>query len=501
MNRDDRFNCWEFMNCGREPGGDRVGELGVCPAAEDRSFDGLNRGRNAGRLCWAVAGTFCGGEVQGSFVEKRRSCMDCDFFQHVHREEGSGNGRTGFLEFLSDAQPAFLAQLTCRHDRAGERFITQGETDGTAYIIDRGACLAVVEKNGGLHPVGHRGEGDIVGDLALLTGEPQPAHVEAQTDATLWVLPRRAFEDLSKEDPDLLDFLTELTADRLDSRRPVADRRIGKYTATEIIGRGGYSIVYRGVHTGLDLPVAIKMMRHDMAADPDFLAGFRNEAKMIAALDHDNIVRVYDIEERFRTVFIIMEHVRGESLQSLLRRLKRLPPRLIVSFLLQICAGLAYAHRKGIIHRDIKPDNIIVGPDDRIKILDFGLACPPGADDCRIGTVFYLAPEQITGDRIDPRTDIYRLGVAAYEMAIGTRPFPGASAGSSSKPAAGTRPSATRPPPKPCPPSTPSPRRPRHRRPLHRPQNPKNDRPFPDLRRPPGRRVEPPAGGVFGKGG
>ncbi|MBT8363703.1 MAG: serine/threonine protein kinase, partial [Deltaproteobacteria bacterium] len=228
-----------------------------------------------------------------------------------------------------------------------------------------------------------------------------------------------------KEDPELLEFLTELVASRFDSRRPTADRVIGKYMATDIIGRGGYSIVYRGLNTDLSMPVAIKMLRHNLAMDPDFIGGFRNEAKTIASLKHRNILRVYDIEERFNTVFIIEELVEGESLENMLRRLKCIPPKLAISFLIQICSGLQYAHKKGIIHRDINTSNIFVQQNDRLKLLDFGLSCPIGTEDfASFGTMAYMAPEQIESEPMDQRTDIYALGITAFEMLAGERPFP-----------------------------------------------------------------------------
>jgi serine/threonine protein kinase len=194
---------------------------------------------------------------------------------------------------------------------------------------------------------------------------------------------------------------------------------------TDIIGRGGYSIVYRGSHTGLSMPIAIKMMRHNMAMDPEFLKSLRNEAKTIANLTHDNIIRVLDIEERFRTVFIIEELVDGESLNDLLVRLGSLSPKLAVDYLIQICSNLEYAHQKGIIHRDINSTNIFVKRDDKIIILDFGLACPIGTEDfASYGTVAYMAPEQIESEKLDERTDIYALAITAYEMLTGRRPFP-----------------------------------------------------------------------------
>ena len=281
-----------------------------------------------------------------------------------------------------------------------------------------------LKKNGELHPVDHYGEGDIIGGLGILTGEPRRAHVEAETDMDLWIMTKDQFDEIADKDPDLLNFLTELVADRLDSRRPTAYRTIGKYVTTDIIGRGAFSIVYKVTHSGLNMPVVIKMMRHDMALYPDFLERFHNEAKTIAGLSHDQIVNVYDFEERYKTLFIIMEYLKGDSLKDMIGHLRVIPPRLAANYLYQICSALAYAHGCGIIHRDINPSNIIVQPNDRVKILDFGLACPPGTEDfSNIGTPYYMAPEQIDGDPVDPRTDIYALGITAFEMVTGRRPF------------------------------------------------------------------------------
>lgn len=421
-----KLNCWEFNECGREPGGESADELGLCPAASDASFNGINCGKNGGRLCWAVAGTFCEGEVQGTFAEKRQSCTECDFFKLVRSEEGSPDSHTKFLRFVSqEGRSPIFSHMGYKHVKAGERFIVQGQVENTAYIIQRGSCLVIVEKDGELHPVDHYGEGDIVGGLGILSEEPRLAHVEAETDMELWVLKKEQFDQVSEKDPALLNFLTELVASRFDSRRPTGYRAIGKYLTTDIIGRGGHSIVYRGLHAGLNMPVAIKMMRHNLAMDPDFLRSFREEAKIIASLDHENIVRVYDIEERYATVFIVMELVEGESLSELIKRLKVLPPQLAVDVLVQVCSGLDYAHHRGIIHRDMSADNIFLLPGDRVKILDFGLACPIGTEDMNFsGTVGYMAPEQIEGNAVDQRTDIYALGITAYEMLTGVRPFP-----------------------------------------------------------------------------
>jgi eukaryotic-like serine/threonine-protein kinase len=377
------LNCWEFMGCGREPGGAEAVRLGPCPAASDTSYDALNAGHNGGRICWAVAGTCCGGKVQGTFAEKRSSCVDCELFQKVHQEQREAHPSTQFLKILCDeGHSALLKRLSYRRIRQEERFISQGEISDRAYIIETGSCLLVVEKHGVLHPVDHRGQSDIVGELSIITGEPQNAHVEAQTDMGVWVLDQSQFQDLSGNQPELLDLLTELVADRFDSRRPMADRRIVKYIATEIIGRGGYSIVYKGRHSHLDMDVAIKMLKLDMALRKDFLAGFWNEARTIARLNHENIFRVFDMEERYRTLFIIMEYLKGESLAHLLERSERLDPPLAVGFLRQLCDGLEYAHGHGLIHGDINPSNVTICDGRRLKILDFGLSCPADRSIC-----------------------------------------------------------------------------------------------------------------------
>jgi serine/threonine protein kinase len=159
--------------------------------------------------------------------------------------------------------------------------------------------------------------------------------------------------------------------------------------------------------------------------NPEFLKGFKNEAKIIARLNHENIVRVYDIEERYRTVFIIAERLTGTPLDELLEAVRRLPPQRVVHYLIQICKGLHYAHQHGIVHQDIKPANIFILPDDRIKILDFGLACPFGSQNFLTGTPFYMSPEQVQCLPVDQRSDIYSLGLVVYEMLTGKRPFEG----------------------------------------------------------------------------
>ena len=320
---------------------------------------------------------------------------------------------------------SILNRVVQKKVKCGERIICQGTEGDSCFIIQRGTCLARVEKGGEFHTVGRMRDGDIVGEMAILTGEKRSAHVDAETDMDLWVLTRQQFDAIAEVYPDIRSFLTEMVTDRLSSRTLTADRSVGKYLITDIIGHGGYSIVYKGVHSRLNMPVAIKMLKHDMAMDADFLDTFHKEAKTIAGFNHENIIKVYDIEELFRTVFIVMEFVDGQTIKDIIRKEGFIAFPRVVDFLIQICTGLEYAHRQGIIHRDIKAANMFVRQGDQIKILDFGLSCPSGTKNLDFpGSVPYMSPEEIEGAAVDQRTDIYALGITAYEMVVGQRPFP-----------------------------------------------------------------------------
>lgn len=318
-----------------------------------------------------------------------------------------------------------LNSLAMKTLQSGDRLFSQGDVGDALYIIQEGKCTVQVPKDGKLCLVARLMEGDVVGEMAVLTGEPRSAHVEAETPMKLWGLGKAQFEMVSAECPDLRFFLTELVTHRFESEPLTGERAIGKYTIKNKLGKGGWSIVYHGVHKILNVPVAIKMLKHNMAMEQSFLDKFRNEAKIIARMNHRNIVRVYDIEEAFHTVFIIMEYLEGQGLDGLLVRMGIIPVPQAVDLLVQICEGLAYAHEQGIVHQDIKPANIFVQAEDRVRILDFGLACPSGSEDLNMaGTIYYAAPEQLEGHQVDVRTDIYALGITAYELVTGRRPYP-----------------------------------------------------------------------------
>ncbi|PID38916.1 MAG: hypothetical protein CSA24_00390 [Deltaproteobacteria bacterium] len=220
---------------------------------------------------------------------------------------------------------------------------------------------------------------------------------------------------------------------------PPARLLAGKYRLGRLLGEGGMGAVYEAEHTGLGTQVAVKLLNESFASDANALSRFRREARATAAISHDNIVAVYDTGTDEQGIpFIVMEQLEGESLSAYLRRERMLEPEVATAITLQILAGLGAAHEKTVIHRDLKPGNVILAtkPDGAqvVKVLDFGISkyySDPALPDVTatgavIGTPRFMAPEQARGDRdIDGRVDIYAVGVLLYRMLCGKLPFSG----------------------------------------------------------------------------
>lgn len=205
-----------------------------------------------------------------------------------------------------------------------------------------------------------------------------------------------------------------------------------RYEILELIGSGGMANVYKARCHRLNRLVAVKILKSDLAENADFRRRFRDESRAVAQLSHANIVSVYDVSTSGETEYIVMELIDGITLKQYMERRGRMDWRESLHFISQIMRGLSHAHSRGIIHRDIKPQNIMVLRDGSVKVADFGIACL--ADSAQtltqeaLGSVHYISPEQARGDRPDARSDIYSSGVVLYEMLTGRLPFEGESA-------------------------------------------------------------------------
>jgi serine/threonine-protein kinase len=203
---------------------------------------------------------------------------------------------------------------------------------------------------------------------------------------------------------------------------------LSRYVVEQSIGRGGMARVELAVDEQLGRKVAIKRLSEAFTGDEILRERFIREARMAAQLSHPNIVAVYDVGEEDGVPYIVMEYVEGETLAELLARKGRLDPDRAVDLVLQVCAGLEHAHGAGLVHRDIKPRNLLVRGDDTVKIADFGIARPLDATQLTmagtvLGTAAYLSPEQALGEPVTAAADIYSLGAVTYELLAGRPPY------------------------------------------------------------------------------
>jgi len=204
----------------------------------------------------------------------------------------------------------------------------------------------------------------------------------------------------------------------------------GRYEIEELVGTGGMSSVYRARDTVLERRVALKVLHEHFSADPEYVERFRREARAIARLNHPNIVTVIDRGEFGNRQFIVFEHIPGENLKEVVEREGQLPVAQALALTHQIARGLAFAHEHGVVHRDVKPQNVLLDESGTAKVTDFGIArsLDPGEEltqtGALLGTSDYIAPEQASGQPVDARTDQYSLGVLLYELLTGEVPYP-----------------------------------------------------------------------------
>jgi tRNA A-37 threonylcarbamoyl transferase component Bud32 len=206
-----------------------------------------------------------------------------------------------------------------------------------------------------------------------------------------------------------------------------------KYQVMDLVATGGTAVLYRAVQTSLDRVVAVKKLHHHLTTDENFTRRFILEAKAAAALDHENIVKIIDFGVEDGTYMMVMEFIEGESLKDIIEKWRQIPANLALVLVHQICMGLEHAHAKGIVHRDVKPGNIMLTRSGKVKITDFGLAKLAQAEtqhtaaNSILGTPLYMSPEQAFGESVDQRSDLFSLGTVLYECLTGRQPFQGES--------------------------------------------------------------------------
>lgn len=213
--------------------------------------------------------------------------------------------------------------------------------------------------------------------------------------------------------------------------RSLVGQQLGDYLLEEELGAGSMGVVYRARHVVQGKIYAVKVLLEALASDESFITRFVREARIVANLHHPNIIGVYEAGRQGPLIFFVMEYFSGVTAGYLLRERKRLPSGLVMEIGAQTADALAYAHVEGrLVHRDIKPENLLVDRWCRVKVLDFGLARIQGAKSITlagtvVGSLYYVAPEQLLGYELDGRSDVYALGISMYEMLTGVRPYHG----------------------------------------------------------------------------
>jgi serine/threonine protein kinase len=319
--------------------------------------------------------------------------------------------------------------------RKGDMLIRQDARGHALQVLLEGRAAVVVTSDvDDPTEVAEVAAGDVVGEMALISGEPTSADVVARGPGRALSLAAEDFHELASKHPEIAVVLTRLIADRLGG--PHADALGGKhvhgYHILRCVGQGGMAVVYEAARDGDGKRVALKMMSHRLIYDSRALSRFREETQLLDRFEHDNLARLFDRFSAYGTHFLVMEFCDGIGLDRLVARRVPFPEGIVRPITGQIAAALEYVHGMQVLHRDIKPGNVILTHAGQIKLIDFGVARPvERLDDSTrthessiVGTPFYMAPEQFEeSTEIDERVDRYALACMTYELLAGKRLF------------------------------------------------------------------------------
>jgi CRP-like cAMP-binding protein len=375
-------------------------------------------------------------------------------------------------EIFKDYSDELLTELSKviieKEFEENEIIFREGDKGDSIYIVKEGevAIKRFIDKHGEEEePMAIIKKGNFFGELVLFDNKPRSGSAYASKNSKVLILKKEDFLNLTKIDPKAT-ITTLITINRVVSERlrkasksflsnfefgnissairgfiksaggveekpSLKQEGYGRYKIVKEFGKGSMGVVYQAHDPQIGRPVALKVLRQDRVTSETFVLRFIKEAKSIGRLSHPNIVKIHDIGQGLGTIYIAMEFLDGEPLDKVVEK-RRLSLKEIVNWGIQMAEALDYAHRKGVVHRDIKPGNIIIQPNNQIKIVDFGIAHiedPSMPQQTKageiLGTPAYMSPEQFSSQPVDGRSDLFSLGIILYELATGKRPFGG----------------------------------------------------------------------------
>jgi predicted Ser/Thr protein kinase len=378
-------------------------------------------------------------ELKSDADESQRSTTDPTVVEQ--RTQNILFKSSAFSILGADTLADLLKAMHLQECEPGEYLIRQGDPAEFLLLILSGyASARVRDMPADRPPVGDFGPGEIVGEISLVTDEPRTADVVARTLVRALRLSASDFHVLADRHPDLLVVLTEVVTDRLGHSRfdGLGGKDIHGYQIVQCVGRGGMGVVYEAEQTATGRKVALKMMNHRLIYQLSARRRFRREAAVLETLEHPSLARLYECFAAYKTEFLAMEFCPGQTLSQTITLGGPLREPVVRRMLGQLAVALGYVHGRGIVHRDVKPSNIVLTRAGAIKLLDFGIVTVEKDSDLWdtlkttsypagfIGTPRYMAPEQFSDRVADRRADFYSLACVVFE-ALSGRPVVAAS--------------------------------------------------------------------------